>query len=187
MSAIMKKTISSASRFTTRLQPQRNLQRLAATTAARSLSTRQYSSTVHENDPVTLETEKQRNLSRTQHTTSTPHRDAPGWNESLASSSEASIKADRSGGIPSQEETVEYIRRRHSPDDRDNTEASFARDTVEGPLGTARDEVSGPLGTAEGRDDAETLVKKTIREVTTEIKRPATSSEENVKADRGDI
>jgi hypothetical protein len=39
-----------------------------------------------------LEAEKQKNLSGTQHKTSTPHDHAPGWNEHLASSSEASIK-----------------------------------------------------------------------------------------------
>lgn len=40
-----------------------------------------------------LDEEKKRNLSGTQHRTSTPLRDeAPGWNESLASASEASVK-----------------------------------------------------------------------------------------------
>ena len=40
-----------------------------------------------------LEKEKQRNLSKQQHKTSTPIPDAPGWNEHLASASEASVKA----------------------------------------------------------------------------------------------
>ncbi|KAG7089499.1 hypothetical protein E1B28_011179 [Marasmius oreades] len=177
MSALMKNTV----RYTMRPH------RLLANNAARSLSTRRYSSTMHDNDPVTLETEKQRNLSRTQHKTSTPHANAPGWNESLATSSEASVKADRSDGSPTQAETVEYILNRHSPDDRVHTQATFVKDVVEGPLGAKRDEVSGPLGTAEGREDTETLVKRTVREETTEVKRGATSSEENVKADRGEI
>ncbi|KAK1235237.1 hypothetical protein PQX77_001543 [Marasmius sp. AFHP31] len=149
-------------------------------------------SSVHENDPEVLEQEKQRNLSRTQHKTSTPHKDAPGWNETLASSSEASVKADRSVGGPTQDETIEYILTRHNPDDRVHTSATNARDEVEGPLGVARDEVAGPLGTAEGKgEDTETLVKKTVHEKTTEVvkkKAPgATASEESVKADRGEF
>lgn len=38
--------------------------------------------------------EKQRNLSNKQHRTSTPLPNAPGWNEHLASASEASVKVD---------------------------------------------------------------------------------------------
>ena len=48
---------------------------------------------MHDNDPEILELEKKRNLSKQQHKTSTPHAHAPGWNEYLASASEASIKA----------------------------------------------------------------------------------------------
>lgn len=40
----------------------------------------------------TLDTEKQRNLSNKQYRTSTPLSSAPGWNETLASASEASVK-----------------------------------------------------------------------------------------------
>lgn len=39
-----------------------------------------------------LETEKKRNLSNNQHSTSTPIRNAPGWNQYLASASEAAVK-----------------------------------------------------------------------------------------------
>lgn len=39
-----------------------------------------------------LELEKNRNLRGVQHKTSTPHSHAPGWNETLASASEASVK-----------------------------------------------------------------------------------------------
>lgn len=43
-----------------------------------------------------LEQEKKRNLSKSQHKTSTPHKYAPGWNEYLASASEANVKVHRS-------------------------------------------------------------------------------------------
>lgn len=49
-------------------------------------------STIHDNDPETLEMEKQRNLKGEQDHTSAPHKQAPGWNEHLASTSEAFIK-----------------------------------------------------------------------------------------------
>lgn len=39
-----------------------------------------------------LETEKVRNLTGTQYKTSTPLKHAPGWNEYLATASEASVK-----------------------------------------------------------------------------------------------
>ncbi|EEB90890.1 hypothetical protein MPER_10844 [Moniliophthora perniciosa FA553] len=117
-------------------------------------------STMHENDPHTLETEKQRNLSRQQHKTSTPHAEhAPGWNEHLLG------------------KTVDYILSRHNPDDRaQSTQSASMKDSVE-----------GPLGTAQGHEDTETLVKKTVHEETTEVRKtPITSSEESVKADRGE-
>ncbi|KIK34636.1 hypothetical protein CY34DRAFT_812794, partial [Suillus luteus UH-Slu-Lm8-n1] len=43
-----------------------------------------------------LERGKRRNLSGTQHETSTPIDDAPGWNEDLASASEAHVKVPSS-------------------------------------------------------------------------------------------
>lgn len=43
-------------------------------------------------DPETIDLEKKRNLSKEQGKTSTPHEHAPGWNEYLASESEAYIK-----------------------------------------------------------------------------------------------
>lgn len=49
---------------------------------------------MHDNDPELLEQEKQRNLQQKQHLTSTPHEHAPGWNEYLASTSEAYTKVD---------------------------------------------------------------------------------------------
>ena len=71
---------------------------------------KRYSSTEHGNDPEVraqssysaseypltpfqvLEREKQRNLRNEQHKTSTPIRNAPGWNLYLASESEADVK-----------------------------------------------------------------------------------------------
>ncbi|KAJ7126921.1 hypothetical protein C8R44DRAFT_779904 [Mycena epipterygia] len=131
---------------------------------------------MHDNDPETLEAEKGRNLSGTQHRTSTPHKHAPGWNEHLASTSEASVKADKDTGSPSdlQKTTIEYIHSRHSPD-----EASYSHDQVNGPL-------SGAKG--DGQDShPQVLVRKTVHEEETEVweddKR--TGSEDVVKAERG--
>ncbi|KAF7374831.1 hypothetical protein MSAN_00369100 [Mycena sanguinolenta] len=142
----------------------------AARPAAPTRFTR-LSSTMHDNDPIILETEKLRNLAGTQYKTSTPHKHAPGWNEHLASASEASVKADKDTDSPSdlQKTTVEYIQSRHSPD-----EATYARDQVDGPLSGAQSD--------------EVLVRKTIHEERTEIfpdgsKR--TASEDVVKAERG--
>ena len=47
---------------------------------------------MHDNDPRTLELEKQRNLANKQHATSTPISEAQGWNEHLATTSEAYVK-----------------------------------------------------------------------------------------------
>lgn len=47
---------------------------------------------MHDNDPHILELEKQRNLANKQHATSTPMSEAKGWNEHLATASEAYVK-----------------------------------------------------------------------------------------------
>lgn len=47
---------------------------------------------MHNGDPDIIELEKKRNLSNEQGKTSTPHEFAPGWNEDLASVSEAYVK-----------------------------------------------------------------------------------------------
>ncbi|KAL0578236.1 hypothetical protein V5O48_003773 [Marasmius crinis-equi] len=107
-------------RFTARLfeRSSTTAQRVAGSATGASSSTREYSSSRHENDPHTLETEKQRNLNRAQHKTSTPHSDsAPGWNEGLSSDSEAAVKADRDGDGPSPEQTIKYTHNRHDPKD----------------------------------------------------------------------
>ncbi|KAG6908678.1 hypothetical protein DXG01_003692 [Tephrocybe rancida] len=113
----------------------------------------------------TLEVEKRRNLSNQQHKTSTPHANAPGWNESLASESEATIKADRADPASTtelQEQTIEYVTSRYTPDDsRGPTTAKYARDAVDGPLGHAP-------GHEDGQGVYETVVKK-IEKKTTQV------------------
>ena len=47
-----------------------------------------------------LELEKQRNLSKQQHKTSTPISGAPGWNEALATTSEAAVKVSSLTTLP---------------------------------------------------------------------------------------
>ncbi|TFK40430.1 hypothetical protein BDQ12DRAFT_680930 [Crucibulum laeve] len=102
---------------------------------------------MHENDAETLEKEKHRNLSKTQHKTSTPHdKDAPGWNEPLASASEAAVKADKStSSSPSemQAKTVEYVKSRHSEDNGTESTTAYYK----------RDEVTGPLSGAKGKEE----------------------------------
>ncbi|KAF7327691.1 hypothetical protein MKEN_00348600 [Mycena kentingensis (nom. inval.)] len=141
-------------------------------TVARPASGRlaRYSSTMHDNDP------ELRNLTGTQHRTSTPHKEhAPGWNEHLASASEASIKADKATGNPADlaKSTIAYIEARHSPD-----QANYAKDQVNGPLSSAQTEDTDP--------HPQVLVRRTVRE-TTEVWKDETStaSEDVVKAERG--
>jgi len=154
------------------------------TTAAASLrcsSTRLYSSTMHDNDPEILELEKNRNLRGIQHKTSTPHAHAPGWNEHLASTSEASIKADQSSGTPSelQSRTVEYLRTRHSKDGENGISSTTAF--------YSRDEVSGPLSDAKGKEDQyveldeQILADKESKEVHKMNEEQMTPSEQDVR------
>ncbi|KAI0822561.1 hypothetical protein BC628DRAFT_669846 [Trametes gibbosa] len=130
-----------------------------------SVMPRFYSSTGHDNDPAVLEREKRRNLNKEQHKTSTPLPDhAPGWNESLASESEAAVKADQWSGSSAkelQEETVKYVSDRHRAEKTttaseppshepgvstsrmtrngpDSPEAPYKCDEVDGPLKNAR-------------------------------------------------
>ncbi|PSR71377.1 hypothetical protein PHLCEN_2v12753 [Hermanssonia centrifuga] len=118
---------------------------------------RGYSSSGHDNDPEVLEREKDRNMKNVQHKTSTPIRNAPGWNQYLASASEAAVKADRSDLPPHElaDETVKYVKARHheqespmpKPEDvpgskegltgeerPDAYEASYEKDDLTGPL-----------------------------------------------------
>ncbi|ORY33726.1 hypothetical protein BCR39DRAFT_518886 [Naematelia encephala] len=78
-------------------------------------------SSVHGNDPDKIAKEKARNLSGTQDS-SAPHKEhAPGWNEHLASDSEAAIKADQAApdgkpGKELQDTTVAHTHKHHHTD-----------------------------------------------------------------------
>ncbi|KAJ7861776.1 hypothetical protein B0H13DRAFT_2354997 [Mycena leptocephala] len=79
-----------------------------------------------------LKREKQRNLSGSQHKTSAPHDHAPGWNEYLASESEASVKADRPDHPPPEQlqaETVDYAHSRHGTHGEDDP--NYSQDNKE--------------------------------------------------------
>ncbi|KAG1753361.1 hypothetical protein EDB19DRAFT_1668878 [Suillus lakei] len=169
--------------------------------SSRYANARRYTSTMHDNDAETLEREKRRNLSGTQHKTSTPIDDAPGWNEDLATASEAHVKADRSSTTINdlQRKTVDYVNARHQPDEQmDHREASYLKDEVTGPLGTARvGEFEGVVGAGdlgidqEGTDiesDGRTVKRHVVYEEITEVVREPcpTESEADVKADRGE-
>ncbi|KAK0495474.1 hypothetical protein EDD18DRAFT_242612 [Armillaria luteobubalina] len=70
------------------------------------------SSSVHGNDPVVIEREKRKSLSKSRYQTSAPINGAEGWNEFLATDSEVSVKADRDTGVSMtdlQEKTVTHI------------------------------------------------------------------------------
>jgi hypothetical protein len=144
---------------------------------------------MHDNDPEVLEREKQRNLSNTQHKTSTPHAEAPGWNEYLASTSEADVKvrsflfihsiirltnpitqADRTTDsiVNLQRKTIEHVRARYAPDDSvESREADYLRDAVEGPL-------SGALGTEDtGTHEEREVTKEVIHKETRTLHKEA--------------
>ncbi|KAF7797326.1 hypothetical protein EIP86_008521 [Pleurotus ostreatoroseus] len=116
------------------------LRRAVVAPVSRTTIAVRYSSTVHDNDPETLEKEKHRNLNKEQHKTSTTIHNAPGWNEYLASASEAAVKADRAEITPEQlaAQTVQHVRERHhgnGTEERvDAYEASYERDETTGPL-----------------------------------------------------
>ncbi|KZT52220.1 hypothetical protein CALCODRAFT_520865 [Calocera cornea HHB12733] len=70
-------------------------------------------SNMHGNDPDVIEREMHRN--KTKHGEaheSAPHEHAPGWNELLASVSEANVKADKADGTPQdlQQSTVDFLK-----------------------------------------------------------------------------
>ncbi|KAF5359116.1 hypothetical protein D9756_003485 [Leucocoprinus leucothites] len=161
---------------------------VASSSVIRYNSTRGYSSTMHENDPEVLEREKHRNLSQSQHKTSTPHgSDAPGWNEYLASASEANVKADRSTASTEDlaSETVKYVKARHvDAEGTENTTAYYSHDTVTGPLSGAKGKEEVQISEGQMLEDEnihDTLPSELAHKV------QPTESEENVKADRGEI
>ncbi|KAG6812963.1 hypothetical protein H0H92_015082 [Tricholoma furcatifolium] len=100
----------------------------------------------------TLEAEKLRD---------TPFANAPGWNEALASESEADVKADRSehpaSTVELQEQTIEYVTSRYNPDDS------------RGPASTnapySREELRGPLSHAPGHEDTQEVYQTVTRRV----------------------
>lgn len=118
-----------------------------------------------------LEAEKHRNLAHNIHDkTHSPHDYAPGWNEVLASVSEAAVKvwaialtsqspshminfqADKSdvnvGEL--QSVTVEKLTtQRTEIDGEESTTAHYVRDTVTGPLSGAKAKVEGPMTPSE--------------------------------------
>ncbi|PPQ70302.1 hypothetical protein CVT26_014587 [Gymnopilus dilepis] len=155
----------------------------ALRTAIASAGRYESTSTMHENDPEVLEREKNRVLSRNANDkTGAPHEHAPGWNESLASASEANVKADKAPGGPAemQSKTVEFMKARRSEDAEGSTSttAFYARDEVKGPL-------SGAQGKEEVGDATEDIIIKRLKELKGKVM--MTPSEEDVKADRGEI
>ncbi|KAJ7170794.1 hypothetical protein C8R43DRAFT_981085 [Mycena crocata] len=154
------------------------LNKLAGTARALPSTTSRYgvrfSPTMHDNDPEILDAEKARNLAGTQHRTSTPHKQhAPGWNEHLASASEASVKADKATGSPAelQSTTIEYIQTRHPLND----EATYSHDQVDGPLSSAKSD--------DHNGHPQVLVRKTVTEKKTEVWKndDSTASEDVVR------
>jgi len=124
-----------------------SLARPAVTTTFTSprLANHAYStSTMHDNDPEVLEREKRRNLTRQPYQTSSPLDHSPGWNEHLASTSEANVKADKDRSSPHDlaSRTVSHLKAKIS------VEEGAASSTSRLDL----DEVSGPLKSARGTD-----------------------------------
>ncbi|KAK0500432.1 hypothetical protein EDD18DRAFT_1349311 [Armillaria luteobubalina] len=123
------------------------------------VSTRLGARSMHDNDPDIIEREKHRNLSKTQHRTSTPLDNAPGWNESLATASEAFVKPP----ADLQKRTVEYLTSRHSPEERvEPTFALYTRDEVEGPLSSAQ-------GFEDKDDQSDTVMTRTVHQETSQV------------------
>jgi len=99
-------------------------------------------STMHDNDPEVLEREKRRNLARHPYQTSSPLDHSPGWNETLATASEANVKADQDASSPGDlaSRTVAHLKAKDAPE-----ESAAVTDDP--------DEVSGPLRSAHGTAD----------------------------------
>ncbi|RXW15285.1 hypothetical protein EST38_g10569 [Candolleomyces aberdarensis] len=164
ISAAARRQIGVVSRNTMALKP------AAVSCGVRAEST----STMHDNDPEILEREKARNLSGQQFGRVDPHAHAPGWNEALASASEARVKADKSDATQEEmtAETIKLVSNKYDDDNRDSSTHAYAKDEVTGPLSQSASGHGGPKVT--------TTFKKTQEEW-------MTTSEEDVKADRGDI
>lgn len=114
----------------------------ATFTSSRRANHAYSTSTMHDNDPEVLEREKRRNLARHPHQTSSPLDHSPGWNETLATASEANVKADQDASSVDDlaSRTVTHLKARDYPE-----ETVAATDDL--------DEVSGPLRSAPGTTD----------------------------------
>ncbi|KAI0034225.1 hypothetical protein K488DRAFT_45946, partial [Vararia minispora EC-137] len=120
-------------------------------------------STMHDNDPTILEREKHRNLSRQPFQTSAPMDHAPGWNEHLATTAEANVKADQSTVRPEDlaELTVKYMTEKSSPDERyEASTATYEREELAGPLKDATGNATGKI---------HTTVEETVETVKQEV------------------
>ncbi|KAI9512097.1 hypothetical protein F5148DRAFT_1146401 [Russula earlei] len=137
------------------------------------------SSTMHDNDPEVLEREKRRNLSRHPYDqTSSPFDHSPGWNELLASTSEANVKADQDT-TPRHDlasRTVAHLKAKVSADENlASVTARFDRDEVTGPLKSAR----GTDGVVDIDDSFEEEIKEQEGAWTHKVKR---EQAQNVKS-----
>ncbi|KZT29845.1 hypothetical protein NEOLEDRAFT_1127725 [Neolentinus lepideus HHB14362 ss-1] len=157
----------------TALRTVAGLNQTAVASTKSAYTTRTYS-TMHDNDPELLEREKHRNLQGTQHETSTPIHNAPGWNETLGSTSEANIKADRSAhNDPEtmQKHTVDYVQSRHHPEERlSRREAGYPKDEVAGPLSSAGSTGGVDPDDVLTTDGTKVKVTKETREKTSVVK-----------------
>lgn len=146
---------------------------------------KRFSSSMHDNDPDVLEKEKQRNLKKEQ---GNVHDHAPGWNENLASASEAHVKADKNSASPKdmQSSTIDAIHKKHHSNDGGHG-SSNAKDEVGGPLGDAKEStIHAPTGTIHTSPDGSRTVVKGSSDSETVLEQP-TESDEAVKADRGEV
>ncbi|CAE6408760.1 unnamed protein product [Rhizoctonia solani] len=137
--------------------------------------------------------EKHKNLRGEQHS---PHTHAPGWNEALASDSEANIKADKTASTPQDmaSSTLEYMKKQH-PDSwsdtiREHTNAPYIKDSVQGPLGAlarGAKKAADAFAEAAATDHEEVqghLSDKGAKAEQARRSSMSTDSEEAVRADR---
>ncbi|KAF8558175.1 hypothetical protein OG21DRAFT_1433900, partial [Imleria badia] len=112
---------------------------------------------------------------------------APGWNEDLATPSEAYVKADRETTTfdDLQQKTVDYVQAHHHDPEVEQTHATYARDEVGGPLGNVGvGEFEGVVGNDDlGPDDAQ--VESDGRVVTRRVTHDKTPAPEGAKSGAG--
>ncbi|OCF71974.1 hypothetical protein I204_07237 [Kwoniella mangroviensis CBS 8886] len=123
-----------------RLQASRLLRPATGPAASAGVWSRGYAASVHGNDPKIIEEEKQRNL-KGQQDSSSPHKNhAPGWNEHLASNSEAAVKADQAGptgkpGKDLQDATVSQTHKKHHEKSSSFSKTTESEDDVRADAG----------------------------------------------------